>query len=107
MNGRFEFRCPKCGKPLHGLTLDYTCEWLCSECAEDKTDMLHCERGCKVRAVDLDAGMKGDSQQAHKHLTKGQVYEVESLNVGGWCSKVELKELPGIHFNTVHFIRCE
>lgn len=107
MNGRLEFHCPKCGKPLNGLTLDYKYEWLCSECTEDKTDMLHCERGCKVRAVNLDAGMECDSQRAHKHLTEGQVYEVESLNVGGWCSKVELKELPGICFNTVHFIRCE
>ena len=32
MNGKLEFRCPKCGKLLDGVTLDYTPKWLCSKC---------------------------------------------------------------------------
>ncbi len=107
MNEKIEFRCPKCGKLLDGITLDYRLEWLCSKCTEDQSDVLHCERGCKVKAVDLDAGLSCDSKQAHELLTEGQVYEVEKIHVGGWCSSIRLKEFPGKEFNTVHFIRYE
>lgn len=48
-----------------------------------------------------------DSKQAHELLTEGQVYEVEKIHVGGWCSSIRLKEFPGKEFNTVHFIRYE
>lgn len=107
MDRKLEFRCPKCGKQLNGTTLDYKLQWTCSECTDDKTDVLHCEKGCKVRAVRLNVGMSGDSKQAHEFLKEGQVYEVGSLNVGGWISHIVLKEFPGQRFNTVHFDRCE
>ncbi len=107
MTGEWKNTCPSCGKVLDGATFDYGTQWLCSKCAQDQTDVLHCERGCKVRAVALDAGHNSDSAQAHKYLTEGQVYEVESLNVGGWISYITLKEFPDQRFNTVHFIRCE
>lgn len=107
MNEKIEFRCPKCGKLLDSITLDYRLKWLCSKCAEDQSDVLHCERGCKVKAVNLDAGLSCDSKQAHELLTEGQVYEVEKIHVGGWCSSIRLKEFPGKEFNTVHFIRYE
>ena len=99
--------CPKCGKLLDSITLDYRLKWLCNKCTEDQSDVLHCERGCKVKAVDLDAGLSCDSKQAHELLTEGQVYEVEKIHVGGWCSSIRLKEFPGKEFNTVHFIRYE
>ncbi len=99
--------CPICGKVLDGITLDYSWQWPCSKCAKDKTDVLHCERGTKVKAIDLDAGFKYDSEQAHKFLTNGQIYEVDELNVGGWISHICLKEFPGRKFNTIHFIRFE
>ena len=105
MNIKLEFRCPKCGKLLDGVTLDYRLQWLCSECASDKSEVLHCERGCKIQAVNLDAGMEDDSKQAHELLVEGQIYEVESLNIGGWISHIRLKEFPGKRFNTVHFQR--
>lgn len=105
MDGTLTFTCPKCGKILNGVTLDYLPKWPCSRCAEDQSDVLHCERGCKVQAVDLDAGMESDSKQAHELLTVGQVYEVESLHIGGWVSSIQLKEFPGQKFNTVHFQR--
>lgn len=95
MNEKIEFRCPKCGKLLDSITLDYRLKWLCSKCTEDQSDVLHCERGCKVKAVDLDAGLSCDSK------------EVEKIHVGGWCSSIRLKEFPGKEFNTVHFIRYE
>ena len=58
MNEKLKFYCPKCGKLLDGITLDYRLEWLCSKCAEDQSDVLHCECGCKVKAVDLDASIR-------------------------------------------------
>lgn len=57
--------------------------------------------------MNLDAGLSCDSKQAHELLTEGQVYEVEKIHVGGWCSSIRLKEFPGKEFNTVHFIRYE
>lgn len=107
MDGTWQNTCPKCGKVLDGTTFDYGTKSVCSECAEDQTDVLHCECGSKVRAVDLDAGMKSDSEQAKRLLTTGQIYEVEALSVGSWYSSIWLKEFPGQKFNTVHFVRCE
>lgn len=106
MDEKPQVRCKKCGKIITGVSLDYMMGWLCSECAEDKTDVLHCERGSKVCAVRLDAGFDTDSQKAHELLTEGRVYEVESLNIGDWVSYVVLKEIPNQRFNTVHFDRC-
>lgn len=63
--------CPKCGKILYGVTLCYGNKWLCSKCVKDKTDVLHCEQGSKVMAVDLDAGYDSDSEKAHQFLTEG------------------------------------
>ena len=99
--------CPKCGKQLSGIRLLYKIKWLCSECVEDRQDVLHCERGCKVIASNLDNGYPCDSEQAHELLSIGQVYEVERLEVGSCNSKIWLKEFPGISFNTVHFTRKE
>ncbi len=107
MKGNLKFCCSRCGKPLDGIILDYSHEWLCSKCVTDQTDVLHCERGCKVKAVNLDAGMSEDSNRAYEYLIKGKIYEVKSLDVGGWISYVTLKEIPNQKFNTVHFIRCE
>lgn len=107
MDGILKFICSKCGKELDGVVLDYKTRWLCSNCADDKSEVLHCERGSKVKAVNLDAGWDSDSQQAHKLLSPGQVYEVESLRVGGRYSTIQLKEFPGVNFNSVHFVRCQ
>lgn len=34
------------------------------------------------------------------------IYEVESIEIGGYISHVTLKEFPDQKFNTVHFVRC-
>lgn len=107
MDGAKIFKCPTCGKILDGVILDYSWQWPCSKCAKDQTDVLHCERGSKVRAVALDAGFESDSKQAKALLVEGRIYEVEKVNVGGWISAIWLKEFPGQKFNTVHFERCE
>lgn len=107
MDGARVFKCPNCGKVLNGIILDYPWQWSCSKCAKDQTDVLHCERGSKVIAADLDAGFEHDSKQANDLLAKGQVYEVEKINIGSWISAIWLKEFPGKKFNTVHFKRYE
>lgn len=101
--------CPLCGKVLRGVTLTYRplYGWPCSKCAGDQKDVLHCERGSKVKAVNLDAGWRTDQKQAHELLTTGAIYEVESLEVGGWISSIYLKEFPAQRFNTAHFERYE
>lgn len=105
MNRTNKFYCPKCGKILNGITLDYRLDWFCSSCASDQREVLHCERGCKVKAVDLDSGTRYDSEKAREFLTKGQIYEVEKLHIGGCMSHIRLKEFPHKWFNSVHFIR--
>lgn len=100
-------KCPKCGKALKGVLLEYNKKWLCSECVEDKSDTLHCERGSKVIAVCLDNGYTCDSEQAHKFLVEGKIYEVDRIDIGRSNSKIWLKEFPNQAFNTVHFKRIE
>ena len=105
MDGNPICRCKTCGRPLNGLELAYSMFWDCSDCAKDKTDVLHCERGCKVRADHLDYGTEYDSEQAKRWLKEGEVYEVDKVFVGGCFSDVYLKEFPGQSFNSVHFTR--
>lgn len=97
--------CPKCRKILYGVTLCYGDKWLCSRCATDKTDVLHCEQGSKVVTTHLDGGYSSDSKKAHKFLTQGQIYEVDRLWIGRSDSTIYLKEFPNEGFNTVHFDR--
>lgn len=105
MDGKIEYRCSECGKLLDGVTLGYFHKWKCSKCAGDQTSALYCERGCKVEAVNLDAGWEQDAKQAHELLVVGHVYEVENLYVGAFQSRIQLKEFPGKTFNTAHFKR--
>lgn len=102
-----EVRCPVCGRILNGVTLLYGSSWKCRECADDKTDVLRCERGSKVKAVHLDNGWKSDVEQAHEFLKLGAVYEVDALYIGGYQSEIRLKEFPERTFNTVHFELCD
>ena len=91
-------RCPRCGKELDGVTMTYRWDWPCSKCADNQKDVLHCERGSKVKAVNLDASWVCDQKRAHKLLTEGTIYEVESIEVGGSSSAIRLKEFPGERF---------
>lgn len=49
-------------------------------------------------------GSDWDKEHAFKHLEVGKEYTVKSIEVGGWSSLLELEEVPGVRFNTVHFI---
>lgn len=53
---------------------------------------------------------RGDEQDRLKtlsYLTIGKVYTVNKVKIGSWKSKVELKEVPGVLFNTVLFDNFE
>ena len=97
--------CPKCGRILFGVTLCYGDKWDCSKCAKDKTDVLHCEQGSKVIAVNLDNSYATGSQKAQNLLTEGQIYKVDRLWIGRCDSTIYLKEFPNEGFNTVYFNR--
>ena len=97
--------CPKCGKELDGVQIAYGHSWECSGCHEDKEDPIYCERGCKVEFSFPGSGREHEREEAKKFLTAGVVYEVESVQVGGWCTDIELKEFPGKKFNSVFFRR--
>lgn len=97
--------CPKCGKELNGVYISYGHSWDCSECHDDKSDPIHCERGCKVEFAFPDNGRYHEKYQANTLLAEGVAYEVESVQVGGWCTDIELKEFPGEKFNSVFFRR--
>lgn len=101
-----ELKCKKCGKVIDSATLLYQMEWLCSECTVDKESVIFCERGCKVKATNLDNGWDFDRYKAHKFLKQNAIYEVESVEIGGYSSTVCLKEFPNQKFNTVHYVRC-
>lgn len=101
----YKVTCPKCGKELDGVYIAYGSSWECSNCHEDKAEPIHCERGCKVEFAHPDSGRGLEREEAQKLLTEGAVYEVESVQVGGWCTDIELKEFPGKKFNSVFFRR--
>lgn len=48
-------------------------------------------------------GQKSDQRTARDHLCHGQQYTVKQVYVGSWKSYVELEEVPGVRFNSVHF----
>lgn len=48
-------------------------------------------------------GRQADVERAAENLILNGEYTVETISIGGSTSFVELKEVPGIVFNTVHF----
>lgn len=96
-------KCRLCGKELNGLVSCYTEDWFCSNCK--KYDILCAENGCKVKVVTLNAGYEYEQKEARSLFQLGDIYTVESLEVGSWSSEIELKEFPGKKFNSVFFDR--
>ena len=48
-------------------------------------------------------GSDTDRRRAEKYLTVGKIYTVDCIVVMAWSSKVFIKELPKLPFNTVLF----
>jgi hypothetical protein len=47
-------------------------------------------------------GLAGDKSRAASQLHVGRVYTVKALTATASSSSVELEEVPGMQFNTVH-----
>lgn len=99
--------CPKCGRKLIGASILRGSEWVCAQCVEDKEDPIHCERRCKIEFAYPNSGWEHERDEAGKLLKAGVAYEVESVEAGGFSSKIELKEFPGKKFNSAFFRRVE
>jgi len=56
-----------------------------------------------IRAVNLDNGWPDDRVLAKQHLTLGALYTVANSRTWDEASDVELVQIPGVRFNTVHF----
>jgi len=95
--------CEKCGREIIGVDWGYGFTWICSDC--EPKGLLHCEKGSKIAFVHPNSGYPGDQESAKKHLIKNGEYTVEYLSVGRSSSTIQVKEVPGIKFNSVHFER--
>lgn len=100
-------KCGKCGRELNGLQWNYGNEWDCCDCAVDKSDVLHAERGCRVKALYLDWGYSHDKEKAHKYLKQDGIYTIQNVEVNRSSTNVELQEFPKMIFNSIHFLRIE
>lgn len=70
------------------------------------TMRLCCQPGQKVRYTGIN-GTDGDIKFADSYLKAGEIYTVDYLDIGGWHSTVNLKEVPYKSFNTVHFVEVD
>ena len=63
---------------------------------------IYAKNGTKVVYTGKN-GNDYDQQHADKYLKVGNEYTVHTTIVDDWDSTVNLKEVPGKLFNTVHF----
>lgn len=68
--------------------------------------ILHCKTGSKIRYLGT-GGWEADKVQANQYLTVGEVYTVDIIDIGNYCSDVYITEVPHIDFNTVMFEEVE
>lgn len=65
----------------------------------------HAKAGTRVTPVYRDGrvfgGYPAQAATAERYLKEGEVYTVESTDVGSWNTTVYLKEVPGVGFNSV------
>ena len=99
--------CKTCGREIIGVEWHYGSKWTCSDCAAKikPNDVLGCERGSYVVLRYPENGTDSDKEMVEKYLKKDELYTVEFLTIGGYQSEVELKQFPGIKFNSIHFER--
>lgn len=64
---------------------------------------IYSHPGTKVSWSNTNAGYTSDQELAKKHLQLGSIYTVSRTSVGTWFTAVELKEVPGVAFNSVIF----
>lgn len=63
--------------------------------------------GHKIKCHNMNAGYDHEQEKAREHLKIGNQYTVLNTNVGSWRTKVFLKEIPNIAFNSCFFVDVE
>lgn len=57
-----------------------------------------------VTVEGMNSGYEHHKETAKKYLVVGKTYTVDHTDVSSWHTDVYLQEIPGIAFNSVHFI---
>lgn len=70
---------------------------------KDPTMSIEAKKGDKIIFAYPDAGYEPDQLNAKKYLKINQVYTVFKTKISHWHTKVWLKEVPDIPFNSVLF----
>lgn len=72
---------------------------------------IYSRTGTKVIAGfkngELQNGYDHDKTFGEKYLKPNVVYTIEKTEVEGWHTDFYLQELPGVFFNSVHFLRAD
>jgi len=70
---------------------------------------VNAQKGHKVIVTEksIANGYPFDEEKARHFLRVGQTYTIEYMDVQDWSSTIILQEIPGVEFNSVHFIDNE
>lgn len=102
------FVCPKCGRPLAGVSLHFfPTHWLCAECSGELEDASRSRLNDRVRFDFPDAGYESDQADARKYLRKGRIYRVANVDVYDDITKLTLFGNKDVQFNSVLFKRLQ
>lgn len=66
-------------------------------------DMNRLAHGDIAKFTKPGNGYPHDQKVAAKHLTEGESYTVDKVEVHSWHTKIWLKEVPDVSFNSVLF----
>lgn len=79
------------------------------ETVKKRSMNIHAKAGHLVTVTEqgMNNGYQSDKDHAKKYLSIGEVYTIERTVVDNWHTDVYLNEIPGIVFNSVHFINYE
>jgi len=64
---------------------------------------IYSEPGKKIKFANPDAGYEPDRECAKKNLVLDREYTVDFVEISSFHSRVTLREIRGIRFNTVMF----
>ncbi len=70
----------------------------------DMMDILKADPGRKVVFLNPSAGYRPDREWAAEHLELGAVYEIIEVKSRHYDTRIRLKEVPDVWFNSVQFV---
>ena len=68
---------------------------------------IYAKKGEKITVTEntIKSGHISDQRKASEFLEVGKWYTVERTDVGKWSTEVFIQEVPGLGFNSVHFVQ--